>query len=79
LRPAIQSASRFERGKRARTLAGKAAIAARLDQAGAAVDPSLGRAFEARRTKLKEARKSGRARVRPPRSGKPLHAAAQDR
>ncbi|MGA9840087.1 MAG: hypothetical protein WBE40_05940 [Thermoplasmata archaeon] len=75
LHPSIQSASRYERGKLARTLAGKVAIAARLDRAGAPVDPSLARAFESRRTKLKEARKSGRTRVRPARSGKPLHAA----
>lgn len=79
LHPAIQSASRYERGKLARTLAGKAAIAARLDRAGAPVDPSLVRAFDARRTKLKEARKPGTARIRPRRSGKPLHAAARDR
>jgi nucleolar protein 56 len=79
LHPAIQSASRHERGKLARTLAGKVAIAARLDRAGAPVDPSLGRAFEARRTRLKEARKPKRTRVRPGRSGKPLHTAAGDR
>jgi nucleolar protein 56 len=79
LHPAIQSASRYERGKLARTLAGKAAIAARLDRAGAAVDPSLVRAFDARRSKLMEARKPGRTRVRPGRSGKPLDAAAGDR
>jgi nucleolar protein 56 len=79
LHPAIQSASRYERGKLARTLAGKVAIAARLDKAGAPVDPSLAKAFEARRTKLREVRKSGKTRVRPGRSGKPLHAAARDR
>jgi nucleolar protein 56 len=79
LHPAIQSASRYERGKLARTLAGKVAIAARLDRGGAPVDPALVRAFELRRSKLKEARATGRARVRPARSGKPLHAAAGDR
>ena len=57
--PAIQSAPRAERGKLARALAGKAAIAARLDHAGTAVDPSLAAAFEARRAQLR-ARK-GRA------------------
>jgi len=50
--PAIQSAPRAERGKLARALAGKAAIAARLDHEGAAVDPSLAAAFEARRVQL---------------------------
>ena len=79
LHSAIQSASRYERGKLARTLAGKVAIAARLDQAGAPVDPSLARAFELRRAKLKEARVPGRTRARPGRSGKPLHAATGDR
>jgi nucleolar protein 56 len=78
LHPAIQSASRYERGKLARTLAGKVAIAARLDHAGAPVDRTLERAFESRRTRLREARKSGRAAVRPRRSGKPLHAASGD-
>jgi nucleolar protein 56 len=79
LHPAIQSAGRPERGKLARTLAGKVAIAARLDRAGKPIDPSLARAFELRRTKLKEAKPAGRARVRAGRSGKPLHAAAGDR
>jgi nucleolar protein 56 len=78
LHPAIQSASRYERGKLSRTLAGKVAIAARLDQAGKPVDPSLLRAFEGRRTKLKEARAPGRSRARRGGSGKPLHAAARD-
>jgi len=51
--PAIQSAPRAERGKLARALAGKVAIAARLDHAGAAVNPSLSEAFEARRAQLR--------------------------
>ena len=51
--PAIQSASRAERGKLARALAGKAAIAARLDHAGAPVDPALSAAFEARRAQVR--------------------------
>ncbi|MCI4339315.1 MAG: hypothetical protein L3J68_03170 [Thermoplasmata archaeon] len=78
LHPAIQSASRYERGKLARTLAGKVAIAARLDQAGKPVDPSLLRAFDARRTKLKETRSPGRSRARRAGSGKPLHATPRD-
>ena len=53
LHPAIQSAPRAERGKLARALAGKVAIAARLDHAGAAVDPSLAAAFEGRRRELR--------------------------
>jgi nucleolar protein 56 len=52
LHPAIQSAPRPERGKLARTLAGKVAIAARQDRAGAPVNPSLAAAFESRRTQL---------------------------
>lgn len=79
LHPAIQSAPRSERGKLARALAGKVAIAARLDRAGRPVEPSLLRAFEARRTAIKGARKSGRTLARPARSRKPLDAAARDR
>ncbi len=79
LHAAIQSAPRPERGKLARTLAAKVAIAARLDQAGSPVDTTLLRAFEARRGRLKEAR-ARRGERRPRRSsGKPLHAAAGDR
>ncbi len=79
LHPAIQGAPRRERGRLARTLAGKAAIAARLDRAGADVDPSLLRSFEARRARLKEqASRAGPSRRR---SGlrKPLDRAARDR
>jgi len=79
LHPAIQTAARLQRGKLARTLAGKVAIAARLDRAGAPLDPSLARAFEERRTALREAHPRGRVQARPARSGKPLHAAAGDR
>jgi nucleolar protein 56 len=56
LHPAIQSAPRAERGKLARALAGKVAIAARLDHEGAAVNPSLGAAFEARRAQVRARR-----------------------
>lgn len=79
LHPAIQSAPRHERGKLSRTLAGKVAIAARLDRAGAPVDPSLLRAFDARRTRLKEARAAKARPGRRPRSVPPLHGAARDR
>jgi len=77
LHPAIQSASRLERGKLARTLAGKVAIAARLDRAGAPLDPALLRAFEARRAQVKASR-SKRGPEGRRRSGKPLHAATRD-
>jgi len=59
LHPAIQSASRAERGKLARALAGKVAIAARLDHAGAPVNPSLAEAFEARRVQVRARRNPG--------------------
>jgi len=62
LHPAIQSASRAERGKLARALAGKVAIAARLDHEGAAVDPSLAAAFEARRAQVRAQKKRGNRR-----------------
>ncbi len=77
--PALQSAPRPERGKLARALAGKVAIAARLDLAGRSVDPSLGRSFEARRAELKGRRGTPRGRAR--RSGPrlPLDRAAGDR
>ncbi len=48
LHPRIQSSGRVARGRLARALAGKVAIAARLDRAGRGVDPSLQRRFEAR-------------------------------
>jgi nucleolar protein 56 len=59
LHPAIQSAPRRDRGRLARSLAGKVAIAARLDRAGRPVDPSLARSFEARRAALEAARRKG--------------------
>jgi len=78
LHPAIQSASRYQRGKLARSLAGKVAIAARLDRAGTALNPDLRRAFEVRRAQVKAARAPTPA-VRRRRSGKPLHATTGDR
>jgi nucleolar protein 56 len=59
LHPAIQSASRAERGKLARALAGKVAIAARLDHEGAPVEPSLAAAFEARRVQIRSRKSRG--------------------
>jgi len=76
--PAIQSAPRGERGKLARALAGKVAIAARLDRAGSPVNPSLFRAFDARRAELKSRRGAPRT-GRKPRSRLPLDRAAGDR
>jgi nucleolar protein 56 len=80
LHPAIQSSPRADRGKLARALAGKVAIAARLDHQGTALDPSLLTSFEARRGQVRA------RRARPPRSldrgsasGLPLDGAARDR
>jgi len=79
LHPALQSAPRTERGKLARALAGKVAIAARLDQNGAPVDPSLAAAFEARRADLK-ARRGAPRRPRGRRGSlAPLHRATEHR
>jgi nucleolar protein 56 len=80
LHPAIQSAPRSERGKLARALAGKVAIAARLDRAGKPVDPALSAAFEARKLEVRARR--GRATRRSgsvPRSTLPLDGATRDR
>ncbi len=79
LHPSIQSASRTERGRLARTLAGKVAIAARLDRAGSALDPSLAEAFEKRRAALKARRSGSRDPRRSRRSRPPLDGAAGDR
>jgi len=80
LHSAIQSAPRAERGKLARALAGKVAIAARLDHEGKPVDPTLGQAFEARRVQVRARRSRP---VRPagggPGSVLPLDRAAGDR
>jgi len=80
LHPAVQSAPRAERGKLARALAGKVAIAARLDHAGKAVDPTLGAAFEARKLQVRARR--GRPNRTPgaqPGLDLPLDRAARDR
>ena len=81
LHPAVQSAPRAQRGKLARALAAKVAIAARLDRAGTPVTPALADAFEARRAAIRSAgpgRRGGRGRdgrrLRPP-----LDRAADDR
>jgi nucleolar protein 56 len=79
LHPAIQSAPRRDRGRLARTLAGKAAIAARLDRGGAPVDASLSAAFEARRVRLSAERAAPRSGGARRGSRKPFHRAARDR
>lgn len=80
LHPALQSAGRVERGRLARALAGKVAIAARLDRAGAALNPTLERSFARRRDELR-ARRGGppQGGHRTNRSRKPLHRASGDR
>jgi nucleolar protein 56 len=79
LHPALQSAPRAQRGKLARALAAKAAIAARLDRAGGELDPSLAEAFERRRAEIRSSGPGkrgprGRGGLRPP-----LDRAARDR
>ena len=78
LHPTIQSAPRSERGKLARALAGKAAIAARRDRVGAPVDEGLLRAYEERRRAIQSRRAKPRPRDRG-RSRTPLHRAPLDR
>jgi nucleolar protein 56 len=79
LHSAIQSAPRVERGRLARTLAGKVSIAARLDRAGTAVNPDLLKSFEVRRDALRARRGAPRRPGRRARSGPPLHRATGDR
>ncbi len=59
LHPSVHTAPRAQRGKIARALAGKVAIAARRDLGGAAPLPGLSEAFERR---LSEIRKMGKSR-----------------
>jgi len=79
LHPAVQSSPRPQRGKLARALAAKVAIAARLDRAGAEVNPALAAAFDARRAAIRAAGPGRGRRARPRRSRPPLDRAAQDR
>lgn len=79
LHPDIQGAPRRLRGKLARALAGKVAIAARLDREGAAVRPELLSAFEARRTAIRALGAKPAGRRAPGRSRAPLDRAALDR
>ncbi len=75
LHPRIQSAGRTERGRLARALAGKTAIAARLDRNGAPLDPDLTREFENRAAVIR----ANPRRRGAPRSRSPLHRATQHR
>ncbi len=79
LHSAVQSAPRAHRGKLARALAAKAAIAARLDHAGSAINPSLATAFEARRAAIRAAGPGRRAKPERGRLRPPLDRAAGDR
>jgi nucleolar protein 56 len=80
LHPKLHSAPRAQRGRLARALAGKVAIAARLDRAGRPLDPALGTVFESRAKEIARPRKTGRSpEQRRDRSVAPLHRAAQDR
>lgn len=80
LHPNIQSAPRNARGKLARALAGKVAIAARLDREGRPVRADLSASFQHRTEEIRAlgpGRRSGEKRRRS--SGPPLHRAAKDR
>jgi nucleolar protein 56 len=79
LHPSIRSASRSDRGRLARTLAAKVAIAARIDRAGGPVDPELRRAYEARREALRTRRAPGSRRRSRPGLATPLDRAARHR
>ncbi len=79
LHPLLQGAPRRQRGRLARALAAKAAIAARLDQAGTPLRSDLVEAWEARAKAIRtgpapRAPGTSRRRLRPP-----LHRAAEDR
>ena len=78
LHPTIQSAPRAERGRLARALAGKAAIASRMDLVGSPVDPGLRAAYERRLSAVLAARRAGPGRRGRP-SRTPLDGAAEDR
>ncbi len=75
LHPRIQSAPKSDRGKLARALAGKVAIAARRDLAGSPVAPELKAAFDRREGEIR-ARRAGAKRSRSP---LPLDGAPGDR
>lgn len=80
LHPDIQSAPRNARGKLARALAGKVAIAARLDREGRPVRADLSASFKHRTEEIRAlGPRRGPGQRRRRNSGPPLHRAAQDR
>jgi len=80
LHPTVQSAPRPQRGKLARALAAKAAIAARLDRAGAPLDRTIAEAYERRRAAVRASRPAGATGPRGRRrSLAPLDRASGDR
>ncbi|MCI4331402.1 MAG: hypothetical protein L3K19_06100 [Thermoplasmata archaeon] len=79
LHPDLHSAPRKSRGKLARALAGKVAIAARMDQQGSPLHAELGVAFRTRRDVIRSQGKPKAARRAEPGSGLPLDGAAEDR
>ncbi len=66
LHPSIQGAPRRSRGRLARALAGKVAIAARLDEAGRPVDPALAEAYQRRAAGIERPTARGTRSSRPP-------------
>ncbi|MCI4360819.1 MAG: hypothetical protein L3J91_03875 [Thermoplasmata archaeon] len=74
LHPSIQGAPRRQRGKLARALAGKVAIAARIDREGGPLRPELKAAYESRSSAVRTAGPGKGRRSRPP-----LDRAAEDR
>ncbi|MGI0132896.1 MAG: hypothetical protein ACREDK_07410 [Thermoplasmata archaeon] len=79
LHPDLQGAPRRLRGKLARALAGKAAIAARMDREGAPVRPELLEGFQARRTAIRALSQRPSDRRKGGRSRPPFDRAALDR
>jgi nucleolar protein 56 len=80
LHPEIQGAPRTSRGKLARALAGKVAIAARLDREGRPVLADLAASFKHRTEEIRAlGPRRGATTKRRRGSGPPLHGAAEDR
>jgi len=69
LHPDIQGRPRRERGKVARALAGKVAIAARLDSAGQPLRSELASAFHARAAAIRARTRPGKSRGKPSPTG----------
>lgn len=71
LHPSIHSAPRRQRGRMARALAGKVAIAARIDREGGALRPALLEGFQHRVSEVRAAAKGRRRGSAPPLDGAP--------